>query len=82
MSELEDAKKEMERHSKQLMDELRRSRESHLDLQRLHQASSATAAEKRAEQSKREQAEHQHAAEAWAGRVMALQDELARPRPS
>lgn len=77
VSELEDAKKEMERHSKQLMDELRRSRESHLDLQRLHQASSATAAEKRAEQSKREQAEHQHAAEAWAGRVMALQDELS-----
>jgi hypothetical protein len=80
VSELEEARAEMQRHSDELLEELRRSRESHLDLQRMHAASSALSADKHAEQSKKELAEHTHAAEAWAARVMALQEELGSAR--
>jgi hypothetical protein len=80
VAELVQSKRVMEEHSRELVEELRASREQTLAQLSAHAAAASEAAARRREQQSAEAAERGVASEAWASRVLALQEELGSLR--
>ena len=77
VAELEATKSQMEEHSKELLEELRSTREQQLEQLKIHAATTAEASDRRREQYDVAAREREVAAEAWASRVNVLQEEAA-----